>query len=428
MNAQNSVFNEHEVLHELKHYLPAQAPLKDFIHHNTLHSFQHLNFHKAIYKASAMFGYRVSLSLAEYRSLYQAKKINSDILDRVILEHKGPDHHQEWKEKVLSTKYTKVSPLIGNLRSNWKRQYQIDMDSLVHPILFRILCSYLDQGISIWNFPVKEKSFISSIRELERNSFTSFFKTKRARNLLLRSTAEISDLLKILVGDESLFKQYLFDQQFAHQGWSGMFSAIEDQPQTLLEQKKPSIHDLIVFELLLEIDALESHFGEGWEPLADKVKERPADLFAEHQKTELDEVTTLWQEAFEWTYYDEVLAGIKMEKPILSTPSRKTFQAMFCIDDRECSFRRYLEKFDPCCETFGTPGFFGVEFFYQPEDGKFYTKLCPAPVTPKYLDKGSRLQEKESDGNALQQAYSVVSLGLADLANTGILVSRSVIL
>jgi uncharacterized protein YbcC (UPF0753/DUF2309 family) len=160
-------------------------------------------------------------------------------------------------------KIYKSCPLIGNLRSNWKRQYQIDMDSLVHPILFRILCSYLDQGISVWNFPVKEKSFISSIRELERNSFTSFFRTSRARNLLLRSTAEISDLLEILVGDVTLFKQYLFDQQFAHQGWSGMFSAIEDQPHTLLEQKKPSIHDLIVFELLLEIDAIEHHYGKG---------------------------------------------------------------------------------------------------------------------------------------------------------------------
>lgn len=32
-------------------------------------------------------------------------------------------------------------------------------------------------------------------------------------------------------------------------------------------------------------------------------------------------------------------------------------------------------------------GIFTVEFFFQPEDGKFYTKLCPAPVTPKYLIK-----------------------------------------
>ena len=396
MNTYNSCFNEHEVLHELKHYLPSQAPLKDFIHHNTLHAFQHLNFHKAIYRASALFGYRVSLSLAEYRSLYQSKKINSEILDRVITQRKGPSQLNDWKHKVLSSKYTKNAPRIGQLRSNWKRQYQIDMDSLVHPILFRILCSYLDQGIAIWNFPVKEKSFISSIRELERNSFTSFFKTKKVRNLLLRSTAEISDLLKILIGDESLYKQYLFDQQFAHQGWSGMFSVIEDQPQTLIEQKKPSIHDLIVFELLLEIDALEFHFGKGWEPLAEKLKERPADLFEEHLETELDEVTTIWQEAFEWTYYDEVLAGIRMEKSVPSLSSRRSFQAMFCIDDRECSLRRYLEKFDPHCETFGTPGFFGVEFFYQPEDGKFYTKLCPAPVTPKYLIKEIGAKKKRA--------------------------------
>ena len=396
MNTYNSCFNEHEVLHELKHYLPSQAPLKDFIHHNTLHAFQHLNFHKAIYRASALFGYRVSLSLAEYRSLYQSKKINSEILDRVITQRKGPSQLNDWKHKVLSSKYSKNAPRIGQLRSSWKRLYQIDMDSLVHPILFRILCSYLDQGIAIWNFPVKEKSFISSIRELERNSFTSFFKTKKVRNLLLRSTAEISDLLKILIGDESLYKQYLFDQQFAHQGWSGMFSVIEDQPQTLIEQKKPSIHDLIVFELLLEIDALEFHFGNGWEPLAEKLKERPADLFEEHLETELDEVTTIWQEAFEWTYYDEVLAGIRMEKSVPSLSSRRSFQAMFCIDDRECSLRRYLEKFDPHCETFGTPGFFGVEFFYQPEDGKFYTKLCPAPVTPKYLIKEIGAKKKRA--------------------------------
>src|SRR4026209_767088 len=142
MNTYNSCFNEHEVLHELKHYLPSQAPLKDFIHHNTLHAFQHLNFHKAIYRASALFGYSVSLSLAEYRALYQSKKINSEILARVIIQRKGPALLNEWKNKALSAKYIKDAPRVGKLRSNWKRLYQIDMDSLVHPILFRILCSY----------------------------------------------------------------------------------------------------------------------------------------------------------------------------------------------------------------------------------------------------------------------------------------------
>ena len=99
------------------------------------------------------------------------------------------------------------------------------------------------------------------------------------------------------------------------------------------------------------------------------------------------EIVSIWQEAFEWTYYDQVLAGIQQQNVLPKKIAQKSFQALFCIDDRICSFRRYLEALDPNCETFGTPGFFSVEFFYQPLGGKFYTKLCPAPVTPKYLIK-----------------------------------------
>ena len=68
MKAHQHLFEEHEVLHELKHFLPAQAPLKDFVHHNTLHAFQHQHFYKAIRNASAIFGYKVSLSIDEYRT------------------------------------------------------------------------------------------------------------------------------------------------------------------------------------------------------------------------------------------------------------------------------------------------------------------------------------------------------------------------
>jgi uncharacterized protein len=211
-----------------------------------------------------------------------------------------------------------------------------------------------------------------------------------------------------LVGDESLYKQYLFDQQFAHQGWSGMVSAVEDQPQTLLDHKKISLHDLITLELLMEIDALDSQFGESWLPLSDTIKTRPLDLFAEVSVTELDEVTTLWQAAFEWSHYDEVLKGLQSGKPEQSTITTPSFQSLFCIDDRECSFRRYLEKLDSNCETFGTPGFFSVEFFFQPDHGKFYTKLCPAPVTPKFLIKEVGVRRKhEKDAHFTKQTHSL---------------------
>lgn len=403
-----TIFNEHEILHELKHYLPAQAPLKDFIHHNTLHAFQHIKFDKAIYSASTIFGYRVSLSLTEYRTLYAQGRIRDSVMDRVISKRKGPDQIAYWKEKMLTGHYHKMVPRIGSLRAFWKRHYQVDLDSLVHPLLFRVLCSYLDQGISMWNFPVWHKGLIASIREMERISFSSFFRGKRAKKLLLGGQADMRHLLKILVGDEALFHHYLFDQQFAHQGWSGMVSTVEDQPQTLLDHKKISLQDLITFELLLEIDALDGVLGSDWKPLSEVVQERPLDLFAEVPVTELDDVTTLWQESFEWTYYDEVLKGLQSVTPGNGKPVTTSFQAMFCIDDRECSLRRYLEKVDPQCETFGTPGFFGVEFFFQPDHGKFYTKLCPAPVTPKYLIKEVGVRRKhEKDAHFTKHTHSL---------------------
>lgn len=97
----------------------------------------------------------------------------------------------------------------------------------------------------------------------------------------------------------------------------------------------------------------------------------------------------LWQDAFEWSYYDEVLTGIRYLRnaPVERLPSGKSFQAVFCIDERECSLRRHLETVDERCETLGSPGFFGVEFYFQPEGARFYEKLCPAPVTPSHLIK-----------------------------------------
>ena len=391
------VFEENHVLHELKHYLPSQTPLKDFIHHNSLHAFQTLKFYEAIFKASKIFGYQVTLQLMEFRQLYKNGRIKEDILERVILERKGTVLLEEWKGNLLSKEYdSSNSARIGALRANWKSQYKMDMDSLVQPLLFRILCSYLDQGIAIWNFPGENnKGFLASISELEANSFTSFFKTKRAKQLLLNGNCKIKDLLKIVVGEESYYEQYLFDQQFSHQGWSGIVSAIEDQPNSLLDRKNISLHDLIVVELLLEIDALDFQLGKDWKPFCSKVNSKPVNLLADVPSTEVNEVLTIWQDAFEWSYYDEVLAGIaseKKRKPGIS--KKKSFQALFCIDERECSFRRHIENTDTACETFGTPGFFSVEFFFQPENGKFYDKLCPAPVTPKYLIKEFDVKEE----------------------------------
>jgi hypothetical protein len=408
-------FDEEAVIHHLKHYLPAQAPLKDFIHHNTLHAFQGMKFFDAIHQASVVFGYKVTLSLEEYRNLYTEGKISAVNLQRTLIENKGQDQLEVWKEKMLTKNYQSSSMArIGKLRYKWQSLYGIDLDALVQPTLFRILCSYLDQGISIWSFPGAEMSFLDALRNLEQNSFSSFFQTKRVRALFLNNQHSIKDLLKMLVGDdESLYTHYLFDQQFAHQGWSGMVSAIEDQPSTLLDTRRITLKDLITFELFLEIDAIENHIGKNWKPLQSIAKQVPGDLFDKVPSTELDQVIKMWQETFEWSYYDQVLKGIQLEKSNVENNDEKSFQAMFCIDDRECSLRRYLEQNDPRCETYGTPGFFGVEFYYQPEHGKFYTKVCPAPVNPNYLIKEKNTSTKqEKDAHFSKHSHSFHSAWL----------------
>ena len=382
-------FDEDHVLHEIKHYLPSQTPIRDFIHHNTLHAFQQEKFYDAIFKASKIFGYQVTLELSDFRNLHAQGRISTSILDRVISEKKGKENLDFWKKTMLSKSFDEHNDFrIGRLRELWKETYHFDLDNQVHPLLFRILGSYLDQGISSNHFPFVDEGLIASLRRLESGSFASFFKTDRVRNLLMDPEVTMTQLLGMVVGKSEFFEEYLFDQQFSHHGWSGMIATVEEFPHTLLYAKNICFKDLIILELLLEIDQLDFELGSSWKPLMENSTLDVTDLFRPIDANDLNEVLKLWQDAFEWSYYDQVLTGIQQN---LATPqaviTEKTFQAIFCIDERECSLRRHVEFVDPQAETLGSPGFFGVEFYFQPEGGKFYEKLCPAPVTPKYLIK-----------------------------------------
>jgi uncharacterized protein YbcC (UPF0753/DUF2309 family) len=389
-----------DIIKRLKHYLPAQAPLKDFVHHNTLHAFQEQKFEYAIRNASKIFGYKVSLNIDEYRDIFQQNRISKAILERVICDSKSSVLLKEWQTKLLYEDYdSSLTREIGSLRSVWKNHYSLDLNTIVHTNIFRIINSYLDQGVGISKFPVITDSFLDSIRVLEAHSSISFFKTKRSQSLLNNENTSLDELLQILVGNEKFFEQYLFDQQFEHPGWSGLVAVIEDQPQSLLDQRNITLHDFIFVECLLEIDNLDNSLGqENWQPIANLEESQPRDVMCEYPLTELDEVLNLWQEAYEWSYYDQVLAAMKLQDydDQCDHTSAPSFQVFFCIDDRECSIRRHIENFDEKCKTYGTPGHFAVDAFYQPEDGKFNTKICPGPINPKHLIKEVATQRKQN--------------------------------
>lgn len=395
MKSTSIVFDEHEVLHSLKHYLPAQNPLKDFVHHNTLHAFQGKTFFEALEESSKIFGYKTYLPLASFRERFDKKEINNAILEQVIRSKKGEEQLATWKHSLLYKNYDEsIYPRIGSLRSTWKREYAINLEKSTYSILFKVLCGYLDQGIAITTFPVLGTSFLESIKELDKNSSIGILRTKRAKSMLQRG-ASIEELLHIIVGDPQYFEHYLFDQQFGHPGWSGIVATIEGNPASLLDKRSISLKELIQFELLLELDSLDQKFNAIWAPLSFKISQEPAPIFETIKKSELFETLSLWQEAFEWTFYDQVLSGIKTVEPEVA-PQEASFQGLFCMDDRECSFRRHIEHLDKSAITFGTPAFFNFEFFYQPVNGQFFTKLCPAPMQPKYLIKEEKRKKKQA--------------------------------
>lgn len=378
----NDIFLKDIVISKIKEFLPKQAPLKDFVFQNNLAAFQNKKFNDALRISSGIFGYKNYLPINEYRNLYYQGKINKAILNQK-LENSSISINDLLFKKIDE----EINYRIGNIRIHWKTKFKVDLDSLVHPILYRIICNYLDQGISIWNFPKSEKGFLESVFELEKNSKNSFFKSNRVKELIHTNNTQLENLLNILVGDESLFEQYLFDQQFAHPGWSGMVACIEHNPHTILDTRNICLEDFIRLELLFEIDALDVYFGEIWSPICHKLTKNISKIFDPIPHYEVFEALEIFQTAYEWTYYDQVLAAIKLQPEISSEIQNPSFQILFCIDDRIESIRRYIEQKDKNCQTFSTPGHFNVEFYFQPERSKFYTKVCPAPITPKYLIK-----------------------------------------
>ncbi len=384
-------FDETKVINHLKHFLPAQAPLKDFVHHNVLHFFQNTNFHAANELATKIFGYKTYLIINEYRALYESEEINDKTLDTIIIKHKGKENLNEFKFRLLyDNLHMSFSGRIGQVMHVWKDAYKVNLSKYIQPRLFRIISNYLDQGIALVEFPYKEASFLDNIRNIEQQSYFSYFiqKKGRARQWLLQNkNLNISDLLDVLVGQQEWYEDYLFDMCFEHPGWSGIVNIIEEQPESITKKRQITFKEFIILELLFQIDYLDDRFGQ-WKPLATTGIMPKNHLFDKIESDPPFELLKIWQEAYEWTYYQKILKALystNREIQAQDKSDRPKFQTVHCIDDREESFRRHLEYIAPQCETYSIAGFFNIDAYFQPQNSDYLLKISPTPTNPSHL-------------------------------------------
>jgi uncharacterized protein YbcC (UPF0753/DUF2309 family) len=79
------------ILEHVAHYLPAQAPLEVFVHHNTLHAFQDRPFHEAVEAARKKIGGAGYLPEHVYRDAYARGRIAPRDLDAALKTWAKPE-------------------------------------------------------------------------------------------------------------------------------------------------------------------------------------------------------------------------------------------------------------------------------------------------------------------------------------------------
>jgi uncharacterized protein YbcC (UPF0753/DUF2309 family) len=379
-------FDVASYLDEVAQELPIIRPISEFIHLNLLLPYQHLPFWDAVREVGTKLE---AMPFAEL-SFFQQKIKNNELPIEIVKKKLLENHSVNVDEQIsfiLNSNYefTHHDFRVGRLHHLWNTSLGINIIQLADSMLIKWIGIYLDQGITLWEMPeAKDKSFYDAIRTLIKGSKVkvSPFSNQNIDFLLPESPEEaIHYHLNFLCPDKKYQLEYLRESIFTLRGWAGLIYCLEKNPQLLPFRRCPTLVDFIAMKLIMERAWILQSHTRAFSP--DFSTAERLDEDEEWKKNFV--IFKALQEAMEEVTFQTILSKIPGVKKGERTLAK--FQAVFCMDDRECSLRRHLESLNPSIETFGTAGHFGIECLYQGINDSFPKKQCPAPMPAKYLLK-----------------------------------------
>lgn len=345
-----------------------------------------------------------------------------------------------WNACVAAAQQLRRQPKVGR---RWIRHRDalleacgVDTDDWVHPLLIRFLSAFLDQGLAYWPIPYREHGLYRCFLALYGGGHSRLRDRRWAElGALLRSETEqqrspeesLERSLDLLGVPEEEREEFLIETALALRGWAGMVHQLERRPDRAPVHPPPvSLLEFLAVRLLAErvalVDVARSQLGYHGplarlrSDLSHRVPRPPAapatdlawQLFHVAQifalgptqiralrseqlhalENELQEFNSVERRrVFHLAYERRLRHGFfdaLAEYPPAPAPESPSFQAVFCLDEREESIRRHLEELTPDVETFGTAGFFGVAMQYRGIHDAHFAPLCPVAVRPTH--------------------------------------------
>lgn len=402
----NIKFDLEESLLQVKKYLPLQGPLKNFVQQNILNNFMDLNFEKGISLASKIYNSNTHMNLSFYRNKYLNKEITDLNLQNII--NKKIKNTDNYNKNIIFNMLHYFEPLDADFKTQKKSLRNIinnncsqNINHIINPILFRCLSYYTDQGISLWQCLDKNKTFLDAIKELlDAHLPLAYF----VSNKLLKNSLElpvdniITSMLNKIIIDKNLYNIYIFESLMSHTGWSGMIYSLEKNSKLLNQKIHITLKEVLAFKLVLEYFFIQKYKNNNFnqQNISQEYHNKQSDfknfIIKNYDKQKIDkkllnitifDIQQIWHEAMELNYYEKISKIICTNNNLIKNEIK--FQAIFCIDAREESLRRWLESLSDNIETFGTPGFFNIDSFLLDEYATQKEKICPLGIEPKHI-------------------------------------------